>query len=91
MTMPDRVSIRLSEYDKQVLTKVAEGNPHLTDIADLARHAWRHWHIDQTDENSKSKRLERVEHRTEEILERLISLENKIERMNASGVVHTHG
>ncbi len=74
------ISYRPSEYDTQVLEDIHSKNPHLTNANDLIRHALRIYHMEATDANSKSKRLERIEATQMQILERLLSLENKVER-----------
>lgn len=74
------VSFRPSEYDVDVLKDIHAKNPHLTNTNDLIRHALRIYHMEATDANSKSKRLERIEATQMQILERLLSLENKVER-----------
>lgn len=81
--IPERFAIRLTEYDQQALREIAGKNPHIPDVSGLMREALFQWVINATDENSKGKRLERVEKRTEEILERLISLGNKLQRKMA--------
>ena len=80
--LSDRVTIRLTEYDRDVFRKIAETHPHIADLAGLAREALRLWDIAHSDENSKGKRLERIERLQLEMMERLISLENKIEKLN---------
>lgn len=81
LELSDRIAIRLTEYDREVLTKIAATHPHIADIAGLAREALRQWDITHSDENSKGKRLERIEQTQMQILERLLSLENKVERV----------
>lgn len=80
MEFSDRVAIRLTDYDKEVLEKISKTHPHIPDLAGLAREALRQWDISHTDENSKGKRLERIERMQTEMMERLLSLENKVER-----------
>lgn len=55
------VSFRPSEYDASVMRKIQERHPHITDAAGLLREGLRQWDIEATDENSKSKRLARME------------------------------
>lgn len=76
-----QVSFRPSEYDVEVLKDIQQKNPHLNNTNDLIRHALRIYHVETTDSNSKGKRLERIEHVQMQILERLLSLENKVERL----------
>ena len=76
-----QASFRPSPYDVEVLLDIQTKNPHLTNTSDLIRHALRVYHIEATDANSKGKRLERIEQTQMQILERLLSLENKVERV----------
>lgn len=80
-TLGRPVSFRPSEYDVEVLHDIQSKNPQLTNTNDLIRHALRIYHVEATDSNSKSKRLERIEQVQMQILERLLSLENKVERV----------
>ena len=75
------ISYRPSEYDTQVLEDIHSKNPHLTNANDLICHALCIYHMEATYANSKSKRLERIEATQMQILERLLSLENKVERV----------
>lgn len=84
MDIPNQITVRLTDYDKKVLNRISESHPHISDLAGLAREMWHQWYISQTDENSKGKRLERIERMQGEMMERLISLENKIEKLGAS-------
>ena len=79
--LSDRIAIRLTEYDREVLTRISTTHPHIADLAGLAREALRQWDISHSDENSKGKRLERIERMQVEMMERLLSLENKVERV----------
>ena len=81
-----QVSFRPSEYDVEVLRDIQTKNPQLTNTNDLIRHALRVYHIETTDANSKGKRLERIEQTQVQILERLLSLENKIEKLSNTPV-----
>lgn len=86
LELSDRIAIRLTEYDREVLTKIAATHPHIADIAGLAREAFRLWDITHSDENSKGRRLERIERMQIEMMERLLSLENKIEKLSNTPV-----
>lgn len=44
-----------------MLNGIQERNPHIPDAAGLLREALHRWHIEATDENSKTRRLERME------------------------------
>lgn len=55
------VSFRPSEYDAEVMRKIQARHPHITDAGGLLREGLRQWDIESTDENSKSKRLARIE------------------------------
>ena len=79
------VSFRPSEYDAKVLNEIHEKNPHLTNANDIIRHAIRMFDIEVNGEKSKSKRLERIEAAQIQILERLVKLENKVDRVVGSG------
>ena len=80
------VSFRPSEYDAKVLNEIHEKNPHLTNANDIIRHAIRMFdNIEANGEKSKSKRLERIEAAQIQILERLVKLENKVDRVVGSG------
>ncbi len=79
------VSFRPSEYDAKVLNEIHEKNPHLTNANDIIRHAIRMFDIEANGEKSKSKRLERIEAAQIQILERLVKLENKVDRVVGSG------
>lgn len=81
LELSDRIAIRLTEYDREVLNRIATTHPHIADIAGLAREALRQWDVTHSDENSKGRRLERIERMQSEMMERLISLENKVERL----------
>ena len=81
MEIPNQITVRLTEYDKKVISAISESHPHIADLAGLAREMWHQWYLTQTDENSNGKRLERIEQTQMQILERLLSLENKVERV----------
>ena len=66
------ISFRPSEYDAKILNQMSEKNPQITSASDLIRLAIRVYDIESSDQNSKSKRLDRLE-------ERLAALESKVE------------
>ena len=85
MEIPNQITVRLTEYDKKVISALSESHPHIADLAGLAREMWHQWYLTQT-ENSKGKRLERIERMQVEMMERLLSLENKIEKLSNTPV-----
>lgn len=66
------ISFRPSGYDAKILNQMSENNPQITSASDLIRLAIRVYDIESSDQNSKSKRLDRLE-------ERLAALESKVE------------
>ena len=86
MEIPNQITVRLTEYDKKVISAISESHPHIADLAGLAREMWHQWYLTQTDENSKGKRLERIERMQVEMMEHLLSLENKIEKLSNTPV-----
>lgn len=61
------ISFRPSEYDARILDLIQEKNPHIDNVVALIREAFRRWEIESLDENSKSKRLARMEERLERV------------------------
>lgn len=61
------ISFRPSEYDARILDLIQEKNPHIDNVIGLLREAFRRWEIESLDENSKSKRLARMEQRLERV------------------------
>lgn len=66
------ITFRPTEYDVKILSQIAERNPQLSTPSDLLRVALRTYDVESNDENSKGKRLQRIE-------ERLDRLEVKME------------
>lgn len=75
------VSFRPSEYDAAVMRKIQERHPHLPDAASILREGLRQWDIEATDENSKSKRLARMEATIETMAAEMAALRAEVSEL----------
>lgn len=69
-----QITFRPTEYDTRILTQIMEKNPQLSTPSDLLRVALRTYDVEANDENSKSKRLQRIEERLDRLEAKLESL-----------------
>lgn len=75
------VSFRPSEYDASVMRKIQERHPHITDAAGLLREGLRQWDLEATDENSKSKRLAKMEASVESMAAEIAALRVEVSEL----------